>query len=419
MSSVHIIGAGISGLAAAVKCAEHGAKVTLYEASDAAGGRCRSFFDPILDRTIDNGNHLVVAANKSVFQYLKKIGASDELVPLRPPAFPFVHAQTGCRWALKPNFGPLPWWTLVPSRRATDTNARDYFALSRLWRSGPDSTVSDILESGPAMEHVWEPLCHAVLNTGTAEASASLLWASVRRMFRWGALSCQPYLARRDLSSCFVAPALAHLSQYGANVKFKCQINGIAAIENKLEALKLRRGTVPLSKTDKVILATPPWSPLPDLLYRKAAPFKTSAILNGHFQLPRDFRLPENSSILGIIKGTAQWLFIRNGTLSVTVSAADTLMSRNTNALAEELWNDSLRCINKSQQPLPPYRIVKERRATIVHSPNQESRRPGSKTRFDNLFVAGDWTDTGLPSTLESAVISGFKAADLACTPPK
>jgi phytoene dehydrogenase-like protein len=113
---VHVVGAGLAGLAAAVSLAAAGRQVTVYEAGPAAGGRCRSYLDRNLGRRIDNGNHLVLSGNRAIADYLAQIGAADSLTGPALPCFPFVDLADGARWVVAPNLGRLPWWTLSPSR---------------------------------------------------------------------------------------------------------------------------------------------------------------------------------------------------------------------------------------------------------------------------------------------------------------
>ena len=107
----HIVGAGLAGLACAVALVQQGQRVSLYDAAGQAGGRCRSLFDQSLDRPIDNGNHLLLSANQAALGFLDAIGAGDSLVGPPEAAFPFLDLRSGERWTLRPNSGPLPWWT--------------------------------------------------------------------------------------------------------------------------------------------------------------------------------------------------------------------------------------------------------------------------------------------------------------------
>ena len=134
--TVHVVGAGLAGLAAAVRLAGIGQSVTVHEAAGQAGGRCRSYHDPALDMVIDNGNHLLLSANHAALEFLRAIGAGDRLVG--PPAadFPFVDLESGERWTLRINAGRLPWWIFDAGRRVPGTRPRDYLAFARLlWAS--------------------------------------------------------------------------------------------------------------------------------------------------------------------------------------------------------------------------------------------------------------------------------------------
>ena len=126
-----VIGAGISGLAAATQLAARGVAVTLYEAAGQAGGRCRSYYDPALDQVIDNGNHLVLSGNGAVARYLERIGARGVLAGPRRAVLPFVDVQSDLRWVLRLNGGPIPWWLFSKSRRVPDTKPADYAPCGR------------------------------------------------------------------------------------------------------------------------------------------------------------------------------------------------------------------------------------------------------------------------------------------------
>ena len=130
----HIVGAGLAGLSAATALAEKGARVMLYEGAPQAGGRCRSYYDPVLGQVIDNGNHLVLSGNYAVMRYLRRIGATDNLVGPDRARFDFVDVATGEHWTISPNEGPLPWWSLSKNRRVPQTAFSDYTGLAGLTR---------------------------------------------------------------------------------------------------------------------------------------------------------------------------------------------------------------------------------------------------------------------------------------------
>ncbi len=171
MTRVHIVGAGIAGLSCAVRLAGRGRAVTLYEAAAQAGGRCRSYFDARIERTIDNGNHILLSANEAALSYLEEIGARDTLCVPPRAIFPFVDVRSGKRWCIRPNAGPLPWWIFAPGRRIPGTGAGSYLAGLRLACAGPDQTVADLLDpADPLWERFWEPLTVAALNPAPCEA---------------------------------------------------------------------------------------------------------------------------------------------------------------------------------------------------------------------------------------------------------
>jgi phytoene dehydrogenase-like protein len=169
---VHVVGAGLAGLAAAVRLAEAGLAVRVHEAAPQAGGRCRSYQDQALGRVIDNGNHLLLSGNASALRYLQTIGAADSLAGPASTSFPFLDLATGRRWVLRPNAGLLPVWLLQKDRRVPESRLLDYLKAWRLAAAGPEAAVAECLrDSGVLWERFGAPLATAVLNTPPDQAS--------------------------------------------------------------------------------------------------------------------------------------------------------------------------------------------------------------------------------------------------------
>lgn len=407
---VHVVGAGLAGLATALDLVDAGARVALHEAAPQAGGRCRSFFDTILEREIDNGGHVVLGANASVFAYLDRIGARDRLIGEAPAAFPFLDLATGEDWAIRPNAGPIPWWIMAPSRRVPGTRPADYSEALNLYFAGTGDTVARRLDpEGPLYKALWEPLCTAALNTNPREAAARPLARVLAESFGKGEAACRPHLARDGLSKAFVDPAVASLEARGVHVRFGAPLEALGAMAGRVTRLRFADGEIECGKTC-VVLALPPHA-LARLLPELTLPLDTSPIVNVHFRLDGDVKLPGGRRLLGLIGGTAQWLIARGDVVSVTVSAADDLVERPAEAIAALIWRDVAKALGLPPLPVPPYRTVKERRATLRLTPAIEALRCGPLTATQNLFLAGDWTQTGLPPTIEGAIRSGRAAS--------
>jgi len=407
MTRLHVVGAGIAGLAAATAAAARGARVVLWEAAPQAGGRCRSFDDAQLDRRIDNGNHLMLSGNRATAAYLDRIGGRGEMHEIAPAAYPFVDLATGERWTLLPGRGPIPLWLADPARRPPGTRLGELGrGLGLLW-AGRGRAAAAVLGDGTGYARFWEPLVTAVLNTDPADAAAHLMRPVLLETFARGEPACRPVIARKGLDDALVAPALRYLRERGGEVRLGARVDGLDLAEGALRALHVAGERVELTPSENVIVATPPWITA-GLVPDHAAPAAYSPIVNAHFALAETTAAPP--ALVGLVGGAAQWIFRRPGLASVTVSAADTLVDRPADELARRFWPEVRRALDLGDVPLPAFRIIKEKRATPRQTPAAAARRWPTRTTWRGLALAGDWIDTGLPATIESAVRSGEAA---------
>jgi squalene-associated FAD-dependent desaturase len=407
---IHVIGAGLAGLAAAVRLAKEGAHVRLYEAAQSAGGRCRSFIDAELGCRVDNGNHLLVSGNAAAMAYVAEIEAAATFIAREMAEFPFVDLKSGDRWAVRPTDHRIPWWTLLAHRRVAGSHAWDYLQALKLRGARPNATVRDVLPADSILyERLWRPLTVAALNTQPEEASARLLWSLFAETFGRGGAALHALLPREGLSESLVDPALAFLTARGAEISFGHRLRGLTITAGAVASLDFgAKGQVDVAADEAVLLAVN--APVAfDLLPDLVAPTEFRGIVNAHYRIEPPNAPPH--SYLGAIGGTAEWIFVKPGHVSVTISAAEQLIDRAAEDLAQAIWRDVVKALELGATPVPQWRIVKEKRATFAATPAQLRRRPGPVTAHHNMFLAGDWTDTGWPSTIEGAIRSGFAAA--------
>jgi squalene-associated FAD-dependent desaturase len=407
---VHIVGAGLAGLSAAVSLCEAAATIVLHEATRQAGGRCRSFFDETINATIDNGNHLLLSGNRSALSYLDAIGARDELTGPGRCEIAFADMASNERWTLRANEGLLPWWLLVEGRRTPGVRLLDYFGALRLLWAPKGAKLSEVIAcSGRLYERLWRPFFLAAMNTEPKNAAAALAAATLRETFAKGGRACHPLVAANGLSRAFVDPALRLLQRRGAQVRFERRLRGIEFSGDLATSLEFEHDAIVLGEDDLVILATPAHIAAA-LAPSLSTPEKTSAILNGHFNIAPP---PGTPPIIGVINGLAEWIFAYPDRISTTISGADRLMDEPREKLAADLWRD-IAALTNLPDSLPSWRIIKEKRATFLATPEETARRPPTATRWSNLLLAGDYVNTGLPATIEGAIRSGEAAASLA-----
>jgi squalene-associated FAD-dependent desaturase len=412
---VHVVGAGLAGLSAALRLTAAGRRVQVWEAAGHAGGRCRSFHDARLGRQIDNGNHLVLTGNRGVRDYLRLAGAEGALTPAPDASFPFADLETGARYTVRMNAGPIPWWIASPSRRVPGTRLAEYLAALSLARAGEDATVADVIrDRGPLWRGFWEPLTLAAINTTPDHASARLLARVMTETFAKGAAAARPMFASHGLGPALVEPAEARLKAQGVAISFNRTLRALERAEGRVTGLALSDGSVAVGPADRVILALPP-SRLRPLLPELDLPDDASAILNAHFVVD-DPAVAKAPPLLGVLGSTTQWIFTRGDVVSLTVSAADRLglIEADREALTARLWDETRRALDLRTPCHNAARIIIEKRATFDQSPQSVAKRAKARTKLANLFLAGDATDTGLPATIEGAIRSGETAAKLA-----
>ncbi|AIU28837.1 hypothetical protein LV28_21710 [Pandoraea pnomenusa] len=412
VGTVHVIGAGLAGLAAAVRLAARGESVVLHEAAPQAGGRCRSYFDRQLNAVIDNGNHLVLSGNGTMREFTRTIGSAHTLTGPDRAEFAFVDLDSDERWTVRLSEGRLPWWIFDKQARVPGTKWSDYLSLAPLLRAGPDATMTDAMRCPPALyKRLIHPLFLAVLNADPAEGSAQMAAAVIRETLAAGGKACHPLIASEGLDVSFVTPALAFLEANGARVMMQHRVRalGFAEDDSRVDAIDFGDGPQALAVDDAVVLAVPP-NVAASLVPGLTTPDEYRAIVNAHYQIAPP---PGCPPMIGVVNGVSDWIFAFDGRLSVTISGADHLLDESRESLALRIWEEVARACKVQSTPMPVWQLVREKRATFAATPAQDKRRPGARTRWRNLALAGDWTATGLPATIEGALRSGNRAADL------
>ena len=285
----------------------------------------------------------------------------------------------------------------------------EYLAPLGVFVKGSRGTVGEAMRCvGPLYERLWRPLLTSALNTDPPESSAALTGAVLRETLAAGGKACHPLFAANGLASSFIDPALAFLAGRGCPVRFGDRLREIHFESERAAGLDFDRTQEELGPDDCMILSVPPWI-AKDLLPHLTTPDEFRGILNVHFQIapPR-----EQPAILGVVNAEIEWLFAFPDRLSVTISNADRLIDRPRDELAAKIWREAA-ALTGLPAELPPWQIVKEKRATFAATPAQNAKRPDSRTRWANVVLAGDWIQTGLPATIEGAVRSGYKAASI------
>jgi predicted NAD/FAD-dependent oxidoreductase len=217
-----------------------------------------------------------------------------------------------------------------------------------------------------------------------------------------GGQACIPAFPREGLSESFIDPAVAWLLARGATLRTGSRVTALHTGGDRATALD----DTPIGDDEAVILAVP--APVAtSLLPGLDAPDRFQAILNVHYRIDAD---PGPAGFIGLVGGIAEWIFIKSGVVSITISAANSGLDTPPDALAQQVWKD-VRAALHLPETIPAYRVVKEKRATFAATPEQEARRPGIPTALRNVVLAGDWTATGLPATIEGAIRSGRAAA--------
>ena len=397
---VHVVGAGIAGLVAALALARAGHAVTLHEATPLAGGRCRALADGT-----DNGTHALMGANHAALRFLAAIGAREGWVEPEPEGLPVLDLADGS--ARRIAVTPFAWRD--PARRPPGLSAGGVLALLGMALPITDRPVGAAMAKHPALLRGFlEPLTVAALNTPVAEASSARLGQVLRRL--GGAGAARVLVARDGLGPDMIAPAVAALERAGAAIRLGSRLRALTVAEGRVTALHLGGETLTLGTQDAVILALPPWETA-RLIPGLRVPERHAAIVNLHFahggQGPLRF--------IGVVGGLAQWVLVRPSGVSVTISAADAPAENDEEPLAPRAWAEVRAAARAFGLPgawpelPPPCRGVKERRATPHHGvgvPPQPPRAP-----LHNLALAGDWTWPALPATIEAAARSGEAAA--------
>lgn len=404
---VAVVGAGYAGMAAAVTLAERGVPVTVFESGSVLGGRARRvrISSNGQGTDLDNGQHIFIGAYSELFRLMRTVGvASDALlrVPLEiryPAHFSFrplwLPAPLGLLAGLLLASG-IPFAERIAAVRFLQFLKRNGF---RLERDVPfTQLLADHGQSGRIGHFLWRPLCVSALNTPAAQASANIFLAALRDALDGPPGASDLLLPRLDLSRLFPEPAAEFVRRNGGEVRLRSPVQ-------ELNPLK--------SDFSSIIVAVGPHQ-LKNLL-PGAPEHSYQPIYTCYLQYPEQVRLA--FPMLGMAEGLVQWVFDRGaltgerGRLACVISGQGDHQQMTQDEVAARCEQELAIALRIQEKPLWT-RVIAEKRATISCTP--DLKRPRVRTETTGVFLAGDYTDPEYPPTLEAAVRSGVRAAELA-----
>ena len=398
---VAVVGAGYAGMAAAVTLAERGIPVTVFESGPLPGGRARRVVSQGND--LDNGQHILIGAYTELFRLMRLVGVPGEALLRLPLEIRYSGEFSFRTLGLPSPFNlagglllatGLPLHERIGAARFMARMKRMGFALSE------DISVEALLKThkqdGRIGHYLWRPLCVSALNTPAADASAATFLIVLRDALFGAPNASDLLLPRVDLSRLFPEPAAEFIRAHGGEIRLRTSVQNIEELKNQFK---------------NVIVAVGPHQ-LKALLPGIAPEYAYQPIYTCYFQYPGQTKLA--FPMLGLAGGLVQWVFDRGaltgekGRLACVISAQGDHQQLTLDELAERCHRELAEAIPGLPAPLWS-RVIAEKRATISCLPGRKK----ISLEMPGVFLAGDYTDPEYPPTLEAAVRSGVRAAQL------
>ncbi len=432
---VVVVGGGWAGLSAALALAERGIEVRLFEKRAVLGGRAYSYRSREAGHSVDNGQHLMMGCYQATLGFLDRIGARDTIEVQPRLSVPFLHPERGtavfrCARAPSPlhlTLGALGYTHLSPGERIRLVTGGLRLALG--YRGGSPATVSQALVAAGQSENLrtcfWNPLAIAVLNELPERASADLFAEVLRRVFFARAAASRIVFPRVGLSEVCAEPAARTIERLGGTIETGAAVRSVEIEQGRVTSVFLAGR--PPERVDAVILAVPPPALAVLLPGERAASagltelgaLQSAPIVSVHLWFRESFPSPR---MAGLLDGPIHWLFTppmqpADGRyVTLVVSGAHEIVAKSPEEITRIARRELARYVPQTRTLDPTDTlVVKEANATYAATPAEQPKRPKNRTAVANLFIAGDWLDTGLPATLESAVVSGERAAAATC----
>ncbi len=438
MSPIIIIGGGFAGLAAAVDLAEQGQRVLLLERRSFLGGRAYSLRDKITGDTVDNGQHLMMGCYHHTLNFLNKIGASDKLKFQPSPRVDFIHPTLGQVSFICPDL-PAPLHLLAGLSRLKTLSWADRLkalrvGLSLKFMNGSRQRLANISvkqwldelgQSEQIQANFWNPMALATLNERPEIASADMFAEVIEQAFMRKKSDSTMVVSRVGLSELYTEDATKFIEAHGGEVRLNASVKNIE-IENG--AIK----SVLLSNDERLeavtVISSVPYFILKEML--------DEVLIDEHFPAVKNFVSAPIVSInlwyenpvtdvefVGLLDSPIEWVFNKNAIggapnsglqhLALVISGAHEAAKMTKESLVElAVAEINKHFPNAKKQSFVHSYVIKEQHATISHTVGIAAQRPSQQTGINGFYLAGDWTATGLPATIESAVMSGQRCAE-------
>ena len=433
---VVIIGGGFSGLAAATTLCERGHSVLLFEARTQLGGRAYSFVDAKTGDTVDNGQHLFMGCYRNTITFLEKIGTLDRLRFQTTPRVDFFDRNYGLTSFSCPDL-PAPMNVLAGLFKLKGLTAGDKLRALKIGnairasRNGADRNrltvtkwLTSLKQSARIKERFWYPMAVATLNENPEIASARMLKVVLKEAFGGDRSNASIGISTVGLSDLYTIAAREFIESRGGSVETNAPVKRFVIEDARARAAVLKDGRA--IEADYFISSVTPQAfikLLPDSVaareFSEVARLESSPIISINLWFDRSITDREFAGLLGT---RVQWLFNKakisanssgSNQVAIIISAARDFVGLTKEALVEMAVSELGELIPESRNAKVLHSVVvKEREATISHTVESDNLRPGPRTSISNLILAGDWIATGLPATIESAVLSGQIAAD-------
>jgi squalene-associated FAD-dependent desaturase len=435
---VVVVGGGFAGLTAAVRLTQAGVRVTVVERRPFLGGRAYSFPDPVTGDVIDNGPHAFMGAYTALARFLDEIGAPDAIafqprlcVPMRHPELGGGAIMAGRVPGVLQPLAALARYRLLSRRDRLGLVAASVRVVARTAQTLAGTTVATLLDrlgqSAAARRCFWDPLVIATLNEDPVHAAAAPFAAVLRRGFLAGAGAARFGVARGPLGDVWARPARQAIERAEGTVLTGATVAEVVLADERAAGVRLRDGRQVAA--DAVVLALPASAVhgvLPPGLreataFRRLATVATSPIVSVHLWTDRAVRVgmpAAGAPFVGLLGCRAQWLFdtgpsVSGGRKLATVTSGARCWDGSDDATIVREVTAELHAMVPGFAATACQRahVVRERHATLALTPEADAARPDVQTPVRNLALAGDWVQTGLPATIESAVVSGGAAA--------